>query len=122
LQVFKVKHIETGKILAAKIINKDKLEENKHKDKFVVIFLIKPKEMLINEMEVLRDCQHENIIRLEEIYQEQDSAIYVMEYLKGGEVYSRLKKNKRFSEKESARILFYMTRGLKCIHDKKIVH
>lgn len=27
--------------MAAKIIKKDKLEENKHKDKFVVIFLIK---------------------------------------------------------------------------------
>lgn len=46
LQVFKVQRNSDGKIFAAKIIKQDKLEENKHKDKFVVSHLTTQQEPL----------------------------------------------------------------------------
>ncbi|EAR95416.2 Serine/Threonine kinase domain protein (macronuclear) [Tetrahymena thermophila SB210] len=112
--VFKVQRIQDGKIFAAKVIKRAKLEENKYKDKFVA--------MLLNEYRVLSESKHKNIIQMEEIYQDHDQLVYIMEFLVGGEVYSRLRQVKRFSEEVAAEILKNLTEGLLHIHNKKIVH
>lgn len=45
----------------------------------------------MNEYRVLSDANHKNVMKLEEIYQDEDQLVYVMEYLVGGEVYARLR-------------------------------
>ena len=55
-----MQRILDGKIFAAKIIKRVKLEENKFKEKFVA--------MLVNEYVVLAEANHKNITHMEEIF------------------------------------------------------
>jgi serine/threonine protein kinase len=61
--VRKARHLKTNKDYAIKIINKQKLQEND-------ILLIQ------NEIEILKVCQHPNIIRIYNIYENYNN-IYI---------------------------------------------
>ena len=49
-------------------------------------------ELQRREIEILKMCQHPNIIRLLDIFENQDYIYIVMEYLKGGDFFSYLEK------------------------------
>lgn len=72
--------------------------------------------MLMNEYRVLLEVDHKNVMKLEEIYQDQDQLVYVMEYLVGGEIYARLRQVRRFNEEAAAEITKNLTEGLIHIH------
>ena len=62
--------------------------------------------MLKREIEVLKICQHPNIIKLEDIFENQDYLYIVMEYLAGGDFFSYLEKRKfRVPEDSAKRIM-----------------
>ena len=63
----------TGEIFAVKIINKEKMNEEE---------LIG----LQNEVEILTQLDHPNIVKLFEIFEDDDFFYMVMEMLTGGEV------------------------------------
>ncbi|EGR28263.1 protein kinase domain protein, partial [Ichthyophthirius multifiliis] len=127
--VCKISRIIDQKTFAAKIIKLEKLQENKHKEKFFVInkyafsyYIFIKKNMLINEYKALKKCRHKNIAKLEEVYQEQTQLIYVTEYIQGGELYQRLKKIKNFKEEDAAMIIYNITQGLQYMHNQQLVH
>ena len=45
-----------------------------------------------------------------------------MELICGGELYKRLKKLKRLSEKETALLMYYLLKSLNYLHTLKIIH
>ena len=69
-------HIKTGQKIAAKIIPKDKLREDK-------ILL----EKIQREIRFSKYFRHPNVIRIYEIIERKNEIILIMEYAIGGELY-----------------------------------
>ena len=79
--------------------------------------------MLKREIEVLKICQHPNIIKLEDIFENQDYLYIVMEYLAGGDFFSYLEKRKfRVTEDNAKRIMHQISTALYYLHSFGIVH
>lgn len=52
----------------------------------------KGKESLINEILIMKNLNHENIMKLEEIHESSNSIYLVMELLNGGELFEQISK------------------------------
>lgn len=79
---------------------------------------------LIEEIDVMCQLDHPNIVRLEEIY-ESNSVIYlVVELCRGGELFDGLDKQEDFhySEENSAEILKQIISAVSYLHSQGIVH
>ena len=71
----RAEHKKYGKEVAVKIVKKKELS-------------LKDIELLKREIEVLKICQHPNIIRFYDVFENSDYIYIVMEYLKGGDFFS----------------------------------
>lgn len=59
----------------------------------------------MNEIHVLSDLDHPNIIRIYEYYESKNSLYVVTEYLDGGELFDKISENNYFSEKYAKNII-----------------
>ena len=106
-----VKNKTTGQLYACKELQKNKLNNV---------------ASLKSEIQILIKLDHPNIIKLYEIY-ENDNYIYlVMELCTGGELFDRIiqktEQGKTFTEKEVANIFHQMMSAINYCHSNKIVH
>ena len=106
-----VKNKTTGQLYACKELQKNKLNNV---------------ASLKSEIQILIKLDHPNIIKLYEIY-ENDNYIYlVMELCTGGELFDRIiqktEQGKTFTEKEVANIFYQMMSAINYCHSNKIVH
>ena len=76
-------HIKTGKKVAVKIMKKKQMT-------------LQDIELQKREIEILKICQHPSIIRLLDIFENQDYIYIVMEYWKGGDLFNYLGKLKHY--------------------------
>ncbi|XP_030071159.1 ribosomal protein S6 kinase alpha-5 [Microcaecilia unicolor] len=98
-------HKKTSQEYAVKIISK-RLEANTQK-----------------EVTALKLCEgHPNIVKLHEVYHDQLHTFLVMELLKGGELFERIKKKKHFSETEASYIMRRIVSAVSHMHDVGVVH
>jgi len=72
-------HKKTGIQVAVKIIHKKGMQMHEL-------------ELQKREIEVLKICQHPNIIRLLDVYENAEYIYLVIEYMKGGDLFSYLEK------------------------------
>jgi len=79
-------HKKTGKKVAVKIIKKEEIPDDEL-------------ELLKREIEILKICQHPNIIRLLDIFENLEYIYIVMELLKGGDLFTYIE-NRKFSISE----------------------
>ena len=56
-------------------------------------------------MNVLKSLDHPGIVKVFDYYQDEKNLYVIMEYLKGGNVFDRIKVIGRFGERESAYIM-----------------
>ena len=70
----------------------------------------------------MRRVDHENIIHLHEVYESENNIHLMLEYLNGGELFERIKKNGSYNEKDAAVIMRCILQALVAMHDRKIVH
>lgn len=76
----------------------------------------------MNEIQILRQCEHPNIIKLFEVY-ESDNYIYLVQnVLRGGELFDTIIKIGNFSERNAAKITHQLLSALEYIHSKGIMH
>ncbi|CAD8211501.1 unnamed protein product [Paramecium octaurelia] len=80
------------------------------------------KEGLMNEIKLMRQLDHPNIIKLHEVHETTNSLYVCLELLEGGQLYEQLKKKVIFSNKEILTIIKGLLEGLKHIHSKDIMH
>jgi len=79
--------------------------------------------LLRREIEVLKVVQHSNIIRLEDIFENQDSIYIVMEFLKGGDFFCYLEKRKfKIPEDRARKIAHKLATALYYLHSYGIAH
>jgi 5'-AMP-activated protein kinase catalytic alpha subunit len=103
-------HRITQKKVAVKILDKNKIES---KDDL---------ERIIREMQILTEMDHQNVIKIFKIYEEEDNFSIIMEYCEGGELFNYIVKKQRLSEDETCFFFYQIINGIEYIHSKGIAH
>ena len=106
--VHRVVNIETGETRAVKVISKAEM----HPDEIITLY---------NEMNILRNLDHPNIVKIYEYFEDEKRFYIVMELCKGGELFKMIIDNK-ISEEDSAKIMLYVLSTVNYTHINKIVH
>ncbi|KAM9293821.1 ribosomal protein S6 kinase alpha-5 isoform 2-T2 [Gastrophryne carolinensis] len=98
-------HKKTNQEYAVKIISK-RMESNTQR-----------------EIAAMKLCEgHPNIVKLHDVYHDQLHTFLVMELLKGGELFERIKRKKTFSESEASYIMRKLVSAVSHMHDVGVVH
>lgn len=75
------------------------------------------------EINLLRACQgHPNVVTLNEFIQDETHSYLVLEYLKGGELFDRIRKKSKFTESEASCILRKLVAAVSFMHSRGVVH
>ncbi|PWY70173.1 p21-activated serine/threonine protein kinase [Aspergillus heteromorphus CBS 117.55] len=82
------------------------------------------KELIVNEIIVMKDSQHANIVNfLDSFLQEQSNELWVvMEFMEGGALTDVIDNNPVIQEDQIATICLETCRGLAHLHDQNIIH
>ncbi len=108
--VKKAIHKKTNKVVAVKIINKDKLRPGE-------------KDLIRTEIDLMKLFQHPNIVKLLDHFENADSIYIVMEILEGGTLLDYMEsKDLILSEKIIAKILFCIGSVIKYLNSYGVVH
>jgi len=99
---------------AVKIIDKTRFLVNDDVDKMF--------QDLRGEIDVMRTLDHENIVKLYEVYETKLELYLVQELCSGGELFDMITKLGRYTEKDAAGVLVQIFRGLSHMHAKEIAH
>ena len=106
--VYKVRHKTTKDIRAMKIIRNS--TDNKLDNKF------------LREIQVLKELEHPNIIKIFEYYIDDQYHYIVTELVTGGELYDTIVKFQKFNEKKAAYIMRQILSAINYLHSHGIVH
>ncbi|KAA8496466.1 Calcium-dependent protein kinase SK5 [Porphyridium purpureum] len=97
--------------LACKTLSKAKMTNETHL------------EDVRTEVEVMRRLQdNENVVRLFEVYEDQDSVHLVMELCSGGELFDRIIEKGHYSEADASELIRIMLKVVAACHAKGVVH
>ena len=110
--VYKVKHKITGEIRAMKIIKNTSINDNAGTTN----------KKFLKEIQVLKELEHPNIIKIFEYYIDNKYHYIITELLTGGELYETILKFQKFNEKNAAYIMKQILSALNYLHSKGIVH
>eukprot|EP00494_Astrolonche_serrata_P027128 UN27391 len=77
---------------------------------------------LRTEIKILRQCNHPNVVKLFDVFEDKFNLFLVMEHLGGGELYDRIVERHRYHEKDSKLILKQMLEAIAYLHSERIVH
>ena len=76
----------------------------------------------IREAQMLASLDHPNIVRVTDVFEENDTAYYVMENLPAGSLSEKVKKNGPFTEEQALVYVREVADALAYIHDRNTVH
>merc|ERR1712157_15172 len=100
--------VQTGEEAAVKHIEKQKVE-GKH-------------AMLKDEISIMKDCNHDNIVTLFCALETNDSFYLCMEFVSGGDLFDLITDKVHFNEVETAWMIHDLARALIYLHARNIVH
>ena len=82
------------------------------------------KELIINEILVMKDSQHDNIVNFLDSYLRGDNdLLVVMEYMEGGSLTEVIENNEcKLNERQISTICHETLKGLQFLHKKHIIH
>ena len=93
-------HKLTGKQVAIKTIEKAYMKDDFSRKK------------VLQEVYILKNIKHSNVIRLLEVFESPKHLLIVMEYSGGGDLLKYIKKNGKFEEQKAREIFIQITYGL----------
>jgi serine/threonine protein kinase len=100
---------KTGESFAIKLVTKAKLTQE-------------DEVALKDEIAVLKELQHPNIIRLYEVFDEKDHYYLVTEKMSGGELFDRIVQKSYYNEKEARDTCLILFKAIQYCHSKKVAH
>ena len=110
-KVYRCMNITTGHIFACKKMDKTK---------------IKDKERFKTEINLLKETDHPNIIKLYDIYEDMEYIYLIMEECTGGEFFDTLAKKaqmrKMYTEKDAAKIFQQILEAVNYLHAHGVCH
>ncbi|CAD8073381.1 unnamed protein product [Paramecium sonneborni] len=101
---------QTGANYAVKAFNKEFMQEQ-----------FKGRESLENEIKVMRRLNQENLVKLYETYETQNSIYFILDILKGGELLTRVKQSP-LSAPNLQKLMYNLMKALCHLHSKKCMH
>jgi serine/threonine protein kinase len=99
----------TGESYAIKIVTKSKLTEE-------------DEVALMDEIDVLKEMKHPNIIRLYDTFDEKDFYYLVTEKMLGGELFDRIVQKSYYNEKEARDTCVVLFEAIRYCHSRKVAH
>lgn len=78
--------------------------------------------MFKNEVDMLQQLEHENVVRFLEFYEDKHFLYAVMEKCDGGELFTKIVKNKKFTEADASALARQMLSAIHYVHSLQIVH
>ena len=109
-KVYKVQHKKTFQIRAMKVISKTQLKENFNE------------ESIKNEIEVLKNINHPLIIKLYEVYHDDNNYYLINDYCSEGELCKYLIDFKKFPEVIVRKLMFDIFSAISYLHSNNIIH
>lgn len=79
------------------------------------------KRKFIKEAKTIASLDNSHIIRIYDVFEENGTAYYVMEYLEGGDLKSRIPEN-GLNEVDATETILQIADGLLYLHERKILH
>ena len=76
----------------------------------------------MNEIHVLSQLDHPNIIRIFEYYESSNSLYVVTEYLDGGELFDKISEKENFKEEEAKMVMKQILGAVAYMHNLNYVH
>ncbi|XP_023936080.1 ovarian-specific serine/threonine-protein kinase Lok-like [Bicyclus anynana] len=77
---------------------------------------------IMNEVRIMKTLKHPCIISTEEVVDSSDAMYIVMEYMQGGELFHRISKRSRLSERHTRFLFRQMVLAVKYLHSQGITH
>jgi len=77
---------------------------------------------LMDEIAILEEIKHPNIVQLYNVYDEPGTSFLVMEYMDGGELFDRIVQKQYYNEKEARDVCKILFETIHYCHKQKIVH
>ena len=102
-------HKATGAIRAVKIMRKNKIQKSDW-------------TRLRYEIDILKNLDHPNILRLYETIEDNNSIYLVTEICEGGELFDEILARNRFEEKDAAPIMKQLLSAINYCHKKNVCH
>lgn len=112
--VFKVMHVDTGELAAMKAVRLASKEGGQRVRKVV--------ESLMQEIALMQDLEHPNIVRYLGSEEKQDTLNIFMEYVSGGSIASMLQRFGKFPERVICNFTKQILQGLSYLHETRIIH
>jgi len=94
---------------AIKTIKKSKVDLNLHID-------------FLNELQILGSLDHPNVIKLFEVYEDQNHYYLVMEYLSGGDIFQRFQREPLVNESFIAEVFYKVIMAINYCHSIGVCH
>jgi serine/threonine protein kinase len=111
-RVFLVSHKETKELFALKTIEKRKIMVTYGK-----------LDIIYDEINIHSKLLHENIIKVYNIFEDEESINIIMEYAQNGNLYQLIKKEKNgFSEEKAFDYIIQMINAVYYLHSNNIIH
>ena len=100
----------SGEKVAIKILDKLKIVEKEDL------------ERILREMQMLSELDNEHVIKVYQIYEDDNHYLIIMEYCEGGELFNYIVGKQRLTESETAFFYYQIIEGIEYIHSKGIAH
>jgi len=107
--VKRAKHNRSGQSFAIKFI------EKKYVDKTDLV-------LLGREIDIMKKVNHPNVLKLQEVYETDETIALVMELVDGGELFYKIVEKGNYSEKDAVKIVRQMVQGVEYLHSQGIAH
>ncbi|XP_077539057.1 aurora kinase A-B-like [Haemaphysalis longicornis] len=77
---------------------------------------------LRREVEIQSHLRHPNILCMYNWFHDETRVYLILEYAPQGELYKKLKKVSRFTDKQAATYIYQLCNALKVCHENKVIH
>ena len=82
----------------------------------------KGRESLMNEIKLMRRLDHDNIMRLEGVYETENSIYVILEYLEGEQLHDMLRGKVTLSSQQTRAVMRNLLRGLSHLSRHRVIH
>ena len=103
---------QTGNQFAVKVIDKKKFELKN----------TKKTGSITNESDIMQQIEHENIIKIFDVFDETDSLYIVLEMATGGELFDRIVHHKRLTEDIARNVTRQLLSAIMYLHGMNLAH
>jgi len=79
-------------------------------------------KLLTREIQIMKNVRHDNILKLYEVFEDEEQFFLVMELVPGKELFDKIVERGQYSEKDASNIARQIISAVEYLHEKGIAH